>query len=1184
MVSHHVGVPPTDRLRVFVSSTIKECAQERAAARKAILSINHEPVLFEEVGARPYPPRDVYKPRLEASHIFVAIYRCSYGWVAPDMNISGLEDEFEIADSTGIERLVYVFAGEDSKEQALESLIEHAKHAGITIASYSEPDQLLDQIRNDVTAVVSGRFVDQVLVGHQTRDPEDVLSAALPNPSHRLRRTRIEQQVLKSLEGLDRVLIAGPLGAGKTILLAQLATAHGWVFLDGHGLTRLELMAKVANALRSRAGQAPATFPTEERARAALMMAWQEARLVTLAVDAPAELDELWGLPRGPGRLVVTARGRPEVLARQRLDLPPLSSSEIESWLTAIRGRRPEPGEVSSLLDRSAGNPLYLRFYAMGAKTDEDLSLRDLEIRAYQSLSPRAREVVSYLVLSATPLSLPTLEELLGPAVGGPESVATLVGEASILVRQSSGEVAPIHEHPRQTLLEQLRASPTRLRFFATRLGRYLEGRSDHVAAFHVYHVAAERQHADRLLDLAAHQAVMKGGGAPAIPIFRRKAERAREDNHTTQEVEALLGLAFALTQTGARAEAAGVLQSARTASASGGDPQLPRQVKEMQVILDLDGTGPAERIRALAELREEYASHDQPFDEARLATILTAEYIADGEYVVAEKTAQSALAYFESVGDEHGIRIALTNLAAAMSGIEGREGEAVTIARRLEEGFDATEYPRERAVICNLLTRRYRELGRPAVAADYATEALQIGTRLGDQHVIAINRINLGNVRRDEAHLDLALEEYRAADLVAAGGGLRRDEAAANELIASVLNEQGKHDLALIHAQHAAGAARLDNDQWIEARAEEERASALAALGRREDAVEAFAEAAIAVTAIESKASFFESVVEDGLSYCEWLERPDLKVRLLSRVFAAQEGDRQGQGVGELLAVFYAAVTTIVSKARVERAPVMVALAGAGLVNVLPGPVQRHVISQCVDALLAAGGELDEDRLVSGVVGVLLASSWECLNIADVVDLADRVSKRTTHLHFKPHPDGAGHWTLRTEIGGGVVATVTQLDDSTRTAVVAMLVALLLRCLGPAIRSSVIETESTPRTEVAIHVLGRTEFDAHVEPALSGLGDMPSGFSVTRSTDVARHDQPPIFVICDSSFGKPWHPSEHRLSDMHLLLAELLCPLSSHLLAREVEEEVLFPKIGGLVRQMGYRGKSWHGSCGKPG
>lgn len=76
----------TDRLSVFVSSTIVECARERNIARDAIRSINHEAVLFEDLGARPYPPREVYKPRIEASHFFIAIYRESYGWIGPHVS------------------------------------------------------------------------------------------------------------------------------------------------------------------------------------------------------------------------------------------------------------------------------------------------------------------------------------------------------------------------------------------------------------------------------------------------------------------------------------------------------------------------------------------------------------------------------------------------------------------------------------------------------------------------------------------------------------------------------------------------------------------------------------------------------------------------------------------------------------------------------------------------------------------------------------------------------------------------------------------------------------------------------------------------------------------------------------------------------------------------------------------
>src|SRR5881398_775721 len=87
---------PDQRVRVFVSSTLDELAAERAAAREAITQLRLAPVLFES-GARPYPPRELYRAYLAQSDIFIGLYWQRYGWVAPDMQISGLEDEYQLA-------------------------------------------------------------------------------------------------------------------------------------------------------------------------------------------------------------------------------------------------------------------------------------------------------------------------------------------------------------------------------------------------------------------------------------------------------------------------------------------------------------------------------------------------------------------------------------------------------------------------------------------------------------------------------------------------------------------------------------------------------------------------------------------------------------------------------------------------------------------------------------------------------------------------------------------------------------------------------------------------------------------------------------------------------------------------------------------------------------------------------
>ncbi|MCC6843695.1 MAG: DUF4062 domain-containing protein, partial [Saprospiraceae bacterium] len=96
---------PDQRLRVFISSTLQELAEERAVVKKAIQDIHLIPVMFE-LGARPHAPRNLYREYLAQSQIFIGIYWDRYGWVAPEEKISGLEDEYNLSGS--MPKLIYI--------------------------------------------------------------------------------------------------------------------------------------------------------------------------------------------------------------------------------------------------------------------------------------------------------------------------------------------------------------------------------------------------------------------------------------------------------------------------------------------------------------------------------------------------------------------------------------------------------------------------------------------------------------------------------------------------------------------------------------------------------------------------------------------------------------------------------------------------------------------------------------------------------------------------------------------------------------------------------------------------------------------------------------------------------------------------------------------------------------------
>src|SRR5512143_1518232 len=138
---------PDQRVRVFVSSTLKELAEERAAVRDSILQLHLAPVLFE-LGARPHPPRDLYRAYLDQSHIFIGIYWQQYGWVAPGETISGLEDEYRLSGDKP--KLIYIKSPAPDREPRLKDLLARIRgEDAVSYKYFATAAELRELIEND---------------------------------------------------------------------------------------------------------------------------------------------------------------------------------------------------------------------------------------------------------------------------------------------------------------------------------------------------------------------------------------------------------------------------------------------------------------------------------------------------------------------------------------------------------------------------------------------------------------------------------------------------------------------------------------------------------------------------------------------------------------------------------------------------------------------------------------------------------------------------------------------------------------------------------------------------------------------------------------------------------------------------------------------------------------------------
>src|SRR6478736_6462858 len=151
-----VILTPDQRVRVFISSTLEELALERAGARRAIARLHLVPVWYES-GARPHAPRPMYRAYLKQSQVFVGIYWQRYGWVAPGMDISGLEDEYRLA--AGKPMLLYLKRPAPDQEPRLAAMIEGIRAAGtVSYRTFATPRELERLLADDLAVLLSETF------------------------------------------------------------------------------------------------------------------------------------------------------------------------------------------------------------------------------------------------------------------------------------------------------------------------------------------------------------------------------------------------------------------------------------------------------------------------------------------------------------------------------------------------------------------------------------------------------------------------------------------------------------------------------------------------------------------------------------------------------------------------------------------------------------------------------------------------------------------------------------------------------------------------------------------------------------------------------------------------------------------------------------------------------------------
>jgi len=820
---------PDQRVRVFVSSTMEELAAERQAVRDAVTRLRLVPVLFE-LGARPHPPREVYRSYLAQSHIFIAIYWQRYGWVPPGQDISGIEDEYLLA--AGMPRLIYVKSpGPDREPRLAEMLTRIEEQGSVSYQRFSDSAELQSLVQDDLAALLSERFE---MTRESEATPDRVSAGMLPASATPLVDREGESDQVEDLvakQGVRLITFTGPGGVGKTRLAVAAAARLGSLFPDG---VRFVNLAAVSAADLVPAAIASGLGLNSSGVRLVTdIVSYLRSKRLLLLLDnfehvgaaAPVVAELLAAAPRLV--VLVTSRTVLRLTGENEIPVPPLSVppadgvsdvTDLQQY-SAVRlfmARAHAAAPSFELTTRNAkavagicraldGLPLAIELaapwirllpaQALLARLDDRMGIlatgpRDLPERqrtlkgtldwSFSLLSADEKTLFARLSVFAGSFGLPAAWAICnGPArPGHGDDPAPGMATLSSLVASSLVRAVPRDDEPRFRLLETIREyALDRLR----ESGDWDEVHDRHAAYFLALAKPGESE--------------LRGPGQLA---WLNRLE-LRHDN-----ISAALSWLLARGQAGAALDL--VWATWRFWWLHGHAEELVRHVDK--ILLQSDGMPTHERALALSGAG---FAHFAGGDQARARRLLKQSlplYRETGDRLGLGLT---AAALGRLLAEQNRVTIASDLLERTMSELRGMAGQQLTEPDRLHYLLDV-------ALAANFLGQIRLAQGNPQGAADLFIDGLNAAHNAADRFTTVVSLYDLALSREAVGDLNDATDLLSQGLSMAAEAGDESSLAYYLEAVANVAAQQDNPDRAVTLLAAAGAMLEAKGSGWLHA------------------------------------------------------------------------------------------------------------------------------------------------------------------------------------------------------------------------------------------------------------------------------------------------------------------------------------------------------------------------------
>jgi tetratricopeptide (TPR) repeat protein len=1097
----------------------------------------------------------------------VAIYKSGYGYIdeANGMTISGLEDEYRFAIQESIDTLYYVWRHSDKREPELTALVREIG-SGPTIGFYEEPEELNEFVKRDLTALITARFLAATTQrGALEEDSREILAKAATRAGVIVQRDALKAEVRHALTESQVVCLHGTAGIGKTTLAAQLSDDSGSVFLRASGLTPKEIFATCAVLVRDNDRDHVPSYSTLEGARLALASAWAEASMITLVVDECDFVAELLtalsaggGFTEGKKFVFTSHKASTEY---RNVEIPSLTTEEM----TFILGNSAAGSQVR-VSELTGGIPLDVQ-RALSTAARQKIGPLPVDVRG------SAGEVLRYLALAASHLTADDLLRLRADDRYSIDELTDDVEQLGSIIEDRPRGYRLIHAPTIVAVVKELKQQPQRHRFFANRLIRLAENNGTIRLAYSLAKSLDDGSER-KFINGAVREAAQLGDWPLGVQLVEEMLARALDADSKAEALHHMLSLVYPLELMGDTGRAGAMLAKARELATVLGEDALLLW-EEFDVSAKARRALSAADVQELRNIRSRYAEKGRGWDEARIGLELSAIYLASKKFGEAAQVLRPTLQTFRDLGDDYGIDLAERNLASALSAIEGAEEEAERLIAVISaRGESGTDERRQRAWLCNILTRRMRTSGRFDDAEKLANEAIALAEQLGDESLRAINIVNLGNIYRSRSEPEKAIATYEAAAVAANKCGRRDIEGDASRLIAGVLNDfedvEGIGDRrrrAALYAQAAIGLLRGSVYEEALARAYWELAEAQEAQGKTVDAIDAAFESASAFRRDLDLESFGRA-----LNYASGMALPDHPEAYV-RGLASVLGIDSNVPADGLLASFLRLVVPILAN---SPKAAFISLLGLHLGTAWSGlsPVMQRGFAQAgVEKLrhFAHTPEANSEPWRVLYAGIALASLMKHTEQPYLHHrLADSVVRNVQDIYFREDGEGSRVWTVVLNLDRRVTLTVLPLDNSAASNLACFVLAVFVKAFDKELYTELVGSGSDV-DELLVEVASIDEMPSEVRE-LAGkavaldqvlstqacVATRPSGFTRTS----------PTFVFLASDFIEQVSVLREGGHALELLLALTLTELAFQLLRGQVEMEAIRPKIVSLVRR----------------